>query len=57
MVLDIRVADRDGCTKIPRESDLEKVLAKTREVFEREQAGQELMRRPGMTYAKYKDLR
>ena len=53
---DVLVADRDGCTRIPRESDLEKVLVKTREVFEREQAGQELMRRPGMTYAKYKEL-
>ena len=42
--------------KIPRESDLEAVLAKAREVSEREQGGQELMRRPGMTYARYKEL-
>ena len=53
---DVLVADGDGATKIPRESDLEVVLAKTREVSEREQGGQELMRRPGMTYARYKEL-
>ncbi|MBD92979.1 MAG: hypothetical protein CL482_01785 [Acidobacteria bacterium] len=53
---DVLVADGDGATKIPRESDLEVVLAKAREVSEREQGGQELMRRPGMTYARYKEL-
>ncbi len=53
---DVLVADRDGCTKIPRESDLEAILSKAREVFEREQAGQELMRRPDMTYVRYKEL-
>ena len=37
-------------------ADLEAVLAKAREVSEREQGGQELMRRPGMTYARYKEL-
>jgi regulator of RNase E activity RraA len=53
---DVLVADGDGATKIPRESDLESVLAKAREVSEREQGGQELMQRAGMTYAKYKEL-
>jgi hypothetical protein len=52
----VLVADGDGATKIPRESDLEAVLAKARKVSEREQSGQKLMGRPGMTYAKYKEL-
>lgn len=53
---DVLVADGDGATKIPRESDLESILAKAREVREREQGGQDLMHRQGMTYDRYKEL-
>ena len=47
---------RTMATDLIRHEALRTTDAKAREVSEREQGGQELMRRPGMTYARYKEL-
>ena len=54
---EVMIADTDGCTKIPRGHDPEVVLAKAGEIREREQANQAIAARPGMTYARYRELR
>ena len=50
---EVMIADLDGCTKIPLGHDPEVILAKAREVREREQALHEVLRQPEMTYARY----
>jgi regulator of RNase E activity RraA len=54
---EIMIADTDGCTKIPRGHDPEAVLATAGEIREREQAMHDIAMRPGMTYARYLELR
>jgi regulator of RNase E activity RraA len=54
---EVMIADTDGCTKIPSGHDPEAVLAMAGEVREREQANQAIAAKPGMTYARYRELR
>ena len=53
---EVIVADLDGCTKIPLGHDPEVILAKAQEVREREQSLHEVLRQPGMTYARYLEI-
>ena len=54
---EIMLADLDGCTKIPHATDPEEVLKHAHQVRETEQAVFDLYRQPGMTNAKFKELR
>ena len=54
---DLLVCDRDGVTQIPRDMDATVVLAKAREIREREQSYFKYFDGPTMTWTKLKQIR
>ncbi len=54
---EIVLADLDGCTKIPQGTDPEDVLKHAHLIREQEQKLFALYEQPGMTHAKFKELR